>query len=158
MSKEIAEEISDPIELEVWDFLVDKITTNTQKLQSLQFNKFKLRLNMTTSQTKGIPDNNLNNKNALLKQANHLIELEEDLTNAHVQVMDEIDSLRTANANKPRIEIMLDSATTSFNKLLAYSVFHGPTGQQIQKEVIKLPADKISKPESKPDLGDMEFR
>lgn len=154
MSDDRQEEITDSTEKKVWDSLVADISNIVKQLSIPNFVGYKLRLHLITNQAVGVPLNNLNNKGSLQKQIQHLAGLEQNFVNYYQRVMGDIASLKSTYADKPRILIMLDTASQNLKKIYAYFLFDSKNSSDLQEEFANLPpAQEANVADVKPSTG-----
>lgn len=154
MSDDRPEEITDSTEKKVWDSLVADISNIVKQLSIPKFMEYKLRLHLITNQAAGVSPNNLNNKGSLQKQIKHLAGLEESFVKYYKLVTDKITSLKSTYADKPRILIMLDTASQNLKRIYAYFLFDSKNSSDLQEEFASLPpAQEANVADVKPSAG-----
>ncbi len=141
MSDDNSIEISDHKEQKIWDGLVDMIVKSARSAQKIQFYKYKLSYHIQTNQIANGKNNSLNSINAIYKLENNLENLTDNFHKDYLSKVKNVKELIATNQDKPRIEIMLDTAKSNLKKILTYNELHAPTMQELKSKIITLSAE-----------------
>lgn len=141
MSDDNIEDITDPVEQEVWDEAVNINVGFAQNVQKFEFHKYKLSLHLTNNQSSD-SHNTPNNNKALLKQSNHLDNLAQNIDLEYKNSIDKLKTLRAKHKENPRIDIMLSTAIDNLKSIKAYAEYHGSTPASLKKAILNLPPEE----------------